>query len=49
MNYTKPEVNTLGQAKTVIAQGGTVKPTGSPWDGGSAMTKTVIPAYDLDE
>jgi hypothetical protein len=44
MNYTKPEVDTLGEAKTVIELIQT-KPHQTPVEFG----KTVSAAYDLDE
>jgi len=43
MNYTKPEVSTLGDATNVIEFLG--KPRQTPYEGG----KIVSPAYDLDE
>jgi hypothetical protein len=45
MNYAKPEVNTLGDATTVIEFNGTTKPSQRPYE----LGKTVAPAYDLDE
>jgi hypothetical protein len=46
MNYTKPEVETLGEAKAIIeTMGG--KPLLPPVDGTPA--KGPQPAYDLDE
>jgi hypothetical protein len=45
MNYTKPEVNTLGEATTVIELINNSKPAQQPFEPG----KTVHPAYDLDE
>jgi hypothetical protein len=49
MNYSKPEVSTLGQAKIVIE--GTVRPkiTHGTFDGGQAPLSYVAPAYDLDD
>jgi|HubBroStandDraft_4_1064222.scaffolds.fasta_scaffold504180_1 hypothetical protein len=46
MNYTKPEVSTLGNAVTVIEQI-SGKPTTPPVDG--PATHRTGPAYDLDE
>lgn len=46
MNYTKPEVKTLGDANMVIEQINPSKPAGSP-DG--PLHNKVAPAYDLDE
>jgi hypothetical protein len=46
MNYTKPEVNDLGEAKMVIEQMGH-KPRASVSDGTQAFK--LPPAYDLDE
>jgi hypothetical protein len=45
MKYTKPEVNTLGEARTVIE---TIlqKPHQTPFE---SPTKQVSAAYDLDE
>jgi len=48
MNYTKPQVNILGQAKLVIEMIGASKPVGSPYDG-TKLNHTFPPAYDLDE
>ena len=45
MNYTKPEVSTLGDARTVIESNGTTKPSQQPHE----LGKMVAPAYDLDE
>jgi hypothetical protein len=47
MNYTKPEVRILGDAKSVIEIGGGAKPASPPVDGTPA--KGPQPAYDLDE
>jgi hypothetical protein len=44
MNYSKPEVNTIGQAVIMIERTG-AKPGPSNLDG----SKTIVPAYDLDE
>jgi hypothetical protein len=46
MNYSKPEVKTLGQATVVIEQ--TSKLTISSLDPGHPKQQ-VFPAYDLDE
>jgi len=44
MNYSKPEVKTLGQAKMVIEGGkGQFSLTDAP------VHKVIQPAYDLDE
>jgi len=43
MNYTKPEVEVLGAAVSVIAG---PKPTGHQLDNG---VYDILPAYDLDE
>lgn len=45
MNYTKPEVHTLGDATTVIELILNQKPAQTPHEPG----KSVHPAYDLDE
>ncbi|MGB8581321.1 MAG: hypothetical protein WCD47_10905 [Candidatus Sulfotelmatobacter sp.] len=45
MNYTKPEVNTLGDATTVI-ESINGKPALQPFEPGTRVEK---PAYDLDE
>lgn len=45
MNYTKPEVKTLGEAKMVI-EGVLQKPTPGPIDN---QLKAQTPGYDLDE
>lgn len=45
MNYTKPEVSTLGDARTVIEKILNSKPAQQPFEPG----KSVHPAYDLDE
>ncbi len=45
MNYSKPEVNTLGKAKAVIESLGKNHPP--VIDGGPTQFKS--PAYDLDE
>jgi hypothetical protein len=45
MNYTKPEVSILGEAKSVVESLG-YKPASPVFDG----TKAILdPAYDLDE
>jgi hypothetical protein len=46
MNYTKPEVSTLGDARTVIEHI-TGKPTVMPSE--PRLQPTTDPAYDLDE
>ena len=46
MNYTKPEVNTLGDASTVIEAYNPFKPVGTPTE---RLSKLIQPAYDLDE
>jgi len=46
MNYSKPEVNLLGQAKNVIEQSQTIKP---PHTVVETPTSKCSPAYDLDE
>jgi hypothetical protein len=46
MNYTKPEVSTLGDATTAIEAILGVRPPGPPPE--SAFVQTA-PAYDLDE
>jgi len=46
MNYTKPEVRTLGDATTVIEHI-TGKPTTNPSE--PLVRPTTNPAYDLDE
>jgi hypothetical protein len=48
MNYTKPEVNTLGDAKTTIEFNGQIKPTPKTTDP-NVLHPTASPAYDLDE
>jgi hypothetical protein len=46
MNYSKPEVNTLGEAKSVIERTGKAAPVAiDP----PLNNKTPNPAYDLDE
>jgi|HubBroStandDraft_6_1064221.scaffolds.fasta_scaffold212285_2 hypothetical protein len=47
MNYTKPEVNPLGQVKTAIESLGAPKPIVNSTDG--QVGYTFPPAYDLDE
>jgi hypothetical protein len=47
MNYTKPQLNTMGDARNVIASGQTVKPPMGTLEAHSSQY--VIPAYDLDE
>jgi hypothetical protein len=48
MNYTKPEVNILGDAKIAIEFNGVSKPI-LPTTDPTPMTATASPAYDLDE
>ena len=48
MNYTKPQLNTMGDAKNVIASGQTQKPPQGTLEPHSS-TLYVIPAYDLDD
>jgi len=45
MNYTKPEVSTLGDATTVIELILNTKPMQRPFE----PNKSLHPAYDLDE
>jgi hypothetical protein len=47
MNYTKPEVNTLGDATTVIERINGHKPPTVTTD--APPVPTASPAYDLDE
>lgn len=47
MNYRKPEVNMLGQAKSVIESSQTIKTPPSVLEG--AGPAKCSPAYDLDE
>ena len=47
MNYTKPEVSTLGNATTVIEFNGVSKPAAPPHE--IPYSATLAPAYDLDE
>ena len=47
MNYSKPEVKTLGEAKSVIETLG-YKPTTAKIEG-SPLRNVFNPAYDLDE
>jgi hypothetical protein len=47
MNYEKPQVTTLGDAKTLISLTG-FKPLVLIGDG-IALLRHLIPAYDLDE
>jgi hypothetical protein len=47
MNYSKPEVNTLGQAKSVIENAQGIKPLSTVTDG--VKPNRLPPAYDLDE
>jgi hypothetical protein len=46
MNYTKPQVSTLGDAATVIENILNQKPVMRPFEVGRTVS---IPAYDLDE
>jgi hypothetical protein len=46
MNYTKPEVNTLGDATTVIETINPLKPPVQQFETGTRMQ---LAAYDLDE
>ena len=48
MNYTKPEVNTLGDATNVIELINPAKPF-QPGTDGTPLKPRVSPAYDLDE
>jgi hypothetical protein len=48
MNYTKPEVTTLGAAAAVIQLTGQNKKTSNVSDGQPSFSHS-IPAYDLDE
>ncbi|MGA7794088.1 MAG: hypothetical protein WCA19_13700 [Candidatus Acidiferrales bacterium] len=45
MNYSKPEVKTLGEA-TVVIEGGKAQPISSD---PTSVKLTPKPAYDLDE
>jgi len=47
MNYTKPQVSTLGDATTVIEYNGFTKPPTSQVE--PIQNPTLSPAYDLDE
>jgi len=47
MNYTKPQVSTLGDATTVIEYNGTNKPMTEFVE--PIHNPTAAPAYDLDE
>jgi hypothetical protein len=47
MNYSKPEVKTLGQAKAVIERTGQKAPPINVFDPPTKLT--LNPAYDLDE
>ena len=48
MNYTKPEVSTLGYATKVIELVNPAKPY-QPGTDGTPMHPKASPAYDLDE
>jgi hypothetical protein len=48
MNYTKPEVSTIGDATAVIERIGNSKPTPKTSDP-NVLHPTASPAYDLDE
>ncbi len=47
MNYSKPEVKTLGDAKNVIEQSQTIKTPKTVLEGSGPARCS--PAYDLDE
>ena len=47
MNYSKPEVNILGQAKSVIESSQTIKNPKTVLEGSGPARCS--PAYDLDE
>lgn len=47
MNYSKPELSALGKAVHVIEHIATPKGSQNPPDG--VPSKTLVPAYDLDE
>lgn len=49
MNYTKPEVKTLGQAKSVIEQSPLTKLVVGQIDASQPPRNKFNPAYDLDE
>jgi hypothetical protein len=49
MNYTKPEVKTLGQAKSVIEQSPLIKQVTGVLDSSQPPRNKFNPAYDLDE
>jgi hypothetical protein len=49
MNYTKPELNILGEAKSVIEQYGGAKIDLPLLDGVNPPKSLPNPAYDLDE
>ncbi|MGB7603292.1 MAG: hypothetical protein WBM24_23515 [Candidatus Sulfotelmatobacter sp.] len=49
MNYSKPEVNTLGQAKSVIEQNNTIKTPHQVLDANPKSTEKASAAYDLDD
>ncbi len=46
MTYTKPQVNTLGDASTVIES---INPQKPPVQMFEPLTHRQLPAYDLDE
>jgi hypothetical protein len=48
MNYTKPEVNSLGDAAIAIETINPLKPQRTPFEALS-NPKVQLPAYDLDE
>jgi hypothetical protein len=48
MNYTKPQVSTIGEAKMVIAHSLALKPLKGPIEPFNLLLY-MIPAYDLDE
>lgn len=48
MNYTKPEVRTIGDATSVIERINGVKPQPATSDP-NVLHPTASPAYDLDE
>ncbi|MBZ5664199.1 MAG: hypothetical protein LAO30_06300 [Acidobacteriia bacterium] len=49
MNYSKPDVSTLGQAKSVIEQTPVTTKLSTSSDGGPIGFNKPNPAYDLDE
>jgi len=48
MNYTKVEIDSLGEAKIVIERVDGIKPPASIFDGGLDIRR-LLRAYDLDE